>query len=386
MDVRGAGEFVLARLNAAGYAAYFVGGMVRDDMLGLEVFDVDVTTSALPEDVRLVFDRVYDTGISHGTVTVVVEDVAVEVTTFRVDGDYLDSRRPDGVVFTASLDLDLKRRDFTINAMARSIDGKVHDPFGGILDLSDGLIRAVGEARVRFEEDALRILRAIRFVSKLGFDVEEQTIRAMKECAFEVSNLSWERVRKEFVGIILGDSSVKAFGLLFETDVFASLEFFSVLCNFELFSFEQIDSLVCLLALVAVELDDMDRFLGVFPFTRLERKLVRDVVYARECELDPRVIQYRYGIDVARVSHALECFYEQRDGCFSEANLIIDCRKDLAVTTSDILEFSGRSPGDWLGRTFQMLEECVLLGRIPNRRQDIFNFINDRGLVDEKED
>ena len=168
---------------STGYEAYLVGGCVRDMLLGREPEDWDITTSAEPAQVKAVFRRTVDTGIQHGTVTVMMGKEGYEVTTFRIDGDYTDGRHPDSVTFTPDLIEDLKRRDFTINAMAYNRERGLVDAFGGQKDLEHGVIRCVGAARERFTEDALRILRAIRFSAQLGFAVEETTYEAIKDIA-----------------------------------------------------------------------------------------------------------------------------------------------------------------------------------------------------------
>ena len=162
---------VLARLQEAGYEAYVVGGCVRDSLLRRDPQDWDITTSAAPEQVKALFRRTVDTGIQHGTVTVMMDREAFEVTTYRIDGEYEDGRHPREVTFTSNLEEDLKRRDFTINAMAYSDREGLVDLFGGVEDLKNGVIRCVGDPLDRFGEDALRILRAIRFSAQLGYEI-----------------------------------------------------------------------------------------------------------------------------------------------------------------------------------------------------------------------
>ena len=172
---------ILKTLNAAGYEAYVVGGCVRDSILDRVPGDWDITTSALPEQVKELFHRTVDTGIQHGTVTVMMGKEGFEVTTYRVDGEYHDGRHPDAVTFTRSLEEDLKRRDFTINAMAYSAEEGLIDPFGGQKDLARGLVRAVGVPHQRFTEDALRILRLYRFAARFGFEIDPATGQAARE-------------------------------------------------------------------------------------------------------------------------------------------------------------------------------------------------------------
>ena len=210
--------YILQQLNKHGYEAYIVGGCVRDSLLGKQPNDWDITTSAKPEEVKAIFHRTIDTGIQHGTVTVLVDrevlddgsgslashtDYAFEVTTYRVDGVYTDHRRPESVCFTASLEEDLKRRDFTINAMAYNPEQGVIDIFGGQEDLEKGIIRCVGEASERFDEDALRILRAVRFAAQLDFVIEDQTREAMRDQAKFLKDISVERICTELTKMIV---------------------------------------------------------------------------------------------------------------------------------------------------------------------------------------
>ena len=186
---------IIHTLQERGYEAYAVGGCVRDAMLGREPQDWDITTSALPMQVKALFRRTIDTGIQHGTVTVLLDRVGYEVTTYRVDGEYKDGRHPTEVSFTASLAEDLKRRDFTINAMAYNETEGLVDLFCGAEDLKQGVIRCVGAPRERFSEDALRILRAFRFSAQLDFAIEEETLRA----AGELVETLKKSVRSEFI-------------------------------------------------------------------------------------------------------------------------------------------------------------------------------------------
>ena len=195
-------SYIIRKLEENGFEAYAVGGCVRDLMLGREPKDFDITTSAAPSEIKGVFRNTVDTGIAHGTVTVVLRGGAYEVTTYRVDGVYEDARHPKEVTFSKSLEEDLARRDFTINAMAfHPVRGLV-DLYGGEKDLKAGLIRCVGEASERFSEDALRVMRALRFAAQLGFSVEEETWKAVKAHAADLKKISIERVRDEMMKTI----------------------------------------------------------------------------------------------------------------------------------------------------------------------------------------
>lgn len=202
-------EQILRTLNEAGYEAYVVGGCVRDSILNRVPGDWDITTSALPEQVKALFHRTVDTGIQHGTVTVMMGKEGFEVTTYRVDGEYHDGRHPDAVTFTRSLEEDLKRRDFTINAMAYHPGHGLVDLFGGMEDINRKIIRCVGDPVERFTEDALRMLRAVRFSAQLGFTVEENTKAALARMSGNLEHVSAERIQTELVKLLVSDHPEK---------------------------------------------------------------------------------------------------------------------------------------------------------------------------------
>lgn len=197
---------IIQTLQEHGYEAYAVGGCVRDSLLGREPGDWDITTSASPDETKKLFARTVDTGIEHGTVTVLLGKEGFEVTTYRIDGKYEDSRHPTEVIFTRNLREDLLRRDFTINAMAYNDTEGIVDIFGGMDDLKRKIIRCVGNARERFGEDALRIMRGVRFAAKLGFSLEKETKEAMTELAPTLEKISAERIQTELVKLLVSDS------------------------------------------------------------------------------------------------------------------------------------------------------------------------------------
>ena len=219
-------KYILEKLNNAGYEAYAVGGCVRDSILGRTPDDWDITTSAKPEETKALFTRTIDTGIQHGTVTVMQNHVGYEVTTYRIDGEYEDSRHPKEVIFTSDLLEDLKRRDFTINAMAynhledkeenisdlsakeresKEKNGGLVDAFGGIQDIENKMIRCVGNPIHRFEEDALRMMRAVRFSAQLGYEIEEETRNAIQTLSANLANISAERIQVELVKLLISN-------------------------------------------------------------------------------------------------------------------------------------------------------------------------------------
>lgn len=214
---------ILSCLNSAGFEAYFVGGCVRDKLMGKTAHDIDITTNARADDIFRIFSglKVIPTGLKHGTVTVVKEGIPYEITTFRVDGRYSDGRRPDNVRFTSNIKDDLARRDFTMNAIAMNRHGGIVDPFGGSEDIKNRVIRCVGAPEKRFGEDALRIMRAVRFASQLGFGIESKTAEAVHSMGASLSVISRERVRDELDKLICGENCVKI--LLGYSDVITAI-------------------------------------------------------------------------------------------------------------------------------------------------------------------
>lgn len=200
---------ILQTLNSAGHEAYLVGGCVRDLLRGVEPHDWDICTSALPEETEQCFagQRVIETGLKHGTVTVLVGGEPYEITTYRTEGPYSDSRRPDYVRFVPNLEQDLARRDFTMNAIAMDLDGSLRDSFGGAEDIKAGLIRCVGEPDQRFQEDGLRVMRALRFAAVLGYGIEERTARAVHENRAMLDRVAAERINAELCKLLVGQKA-----------------------------------------------------------------------------------------------------------------------------------------------------------------------------------
>ena len=196
-------EYIINTLQRAGYEAYAVGGCVRDTILNREPDDWDITTSAKPMEIKRLFPVTIDTGIQHGTVTVLKNHVGYEVTTYRIDGEYADNRHPKEVIFTANLKEDLLRRDFTINAMAYNHEEGIIDEYGGLDDIRDGIIRCVGNPYDRFSEDALRIMRAVRFSAQLGYRIEEETSKAIIKLSPNLASISAERINTELTKLLL---------------------------------------------------------------------------------------------------------------------------------------------------------------------------------------
>lgn len=210
-------NFIINKFYKNNYEAYMVGGCVRDSILGKEPKDYDITTSSKPDNTILLFNKTIPTGLKHGTVTVLINNTPYEVTTFRTDGDYLDNRRPSSVNFVTDIKEDLSRRDFTVNALAYNEITGLIDYFNGVNDIQNKIIRCVGDPNKRFKEDALRMLRAIRFSCQLSFDIEINTLNAIKKNYLLISNISNERIRDELCKILISPNPSKGLELLKET-------------------------------------------------------------------------------------------------------------------------------------------------------------------------
>lgn len=208
-DIPSGARHILQTLNDTGYEAYLVGGCVRDLLRGMEPHDWDVCTSALPEETEACFagHRIIETGLKHGTITVLEGGEPYEITTYRTEGPYSDSRRPDYVEFVSSLEADLARRDFTMNAIAMGLDGGLRDPFGGVDDIKAGVIRCLGEPGQRFREDGLRVMRALRFGAVFGYEIKEQTARAIHENRHMLQHVAAERINVELCKLLVGDKA-----------------------------------------------------------------------------------------------------------------------------------------------------------------------------------
>ncbi len=217
-------EYILKTLIFNGYEAYIVGGCVRDSLLGKTPEDYDITTSATPDEIISIFEKTVPTGIKHGTVTVIINDASIEVTTFRCDGEYKDSRHPEKIEFVKNLKTDLSRRDFTINAMAYNASTGLIDCFGGLEDLKNGILRTVGNPEKRFGEDALRILRLFRFASTLNFKIEQTTLNAALTLSHCLENISAERIATELQKAIKGEQ-IEIFAELINGKALSFLDF-----------------------------------------------------------------------------------------------------------------------------------------------------------------
>lgn len=443
----GANE-IIHTLQNNGYEAFLVGGSVRDSILGRPIHDYDITTSATPDEMMEVFKdkRIIETGLQHGTITIVIDGEPYEVTTYRIDGNYSDSRRPDKVTFTKSLEEDLKRRDFTINAMAYNDEVGLVDPFNGMEDIEYYKIRCVGRAEDRFSEDALRILRAIRFASQLGFVLEPDTDWNISKMYKNLENISIERINSEFCKIAA--SSDFCVQMVLYHEVFSL--FIPEIKN--MFGFQQnnpyhiydvwnhtvhaieyceSDDLVTRLSVFfhdigkphcyqdsedgirhfkghgRVSADMADKIMKRLRFDNDTREKVVELVYYHDAtfEVGKKYIkrwlnkigedQFRRLLNVRRADIKAQAYIEQESRLQKIDNIEYilekvlqkdECfsLKDLAVNGKDLIEI-GYKPGKEIGNTLNCLLQLVIEGVYPNEKDELLKYVETTNVFNEIE-
>ncbi|SDN86113.1 tRNA nucleotidyltransferase (CCA-adding enzyme) [Paenibacillus sp. yr247] len=420
---RGA-SYVLSQLTKAGYEAYLVGGCVRDAVLGRPIKDFDIATSALPEQVMSCFPRTAPTGLQHGTVTVILPQGTYEVTTFRKEAEYEGFRRPASVEYISDLTEDLKRRDFTMNAMAMDGAGVVLDPFAGQKDLASGVLRCVGTAEERFGEDALRMLRCIRFASTYDLLVEQSTWQALLAQAPLLRHIAMERVRSELQRMVEGPAPARAVRLLMASRLTAHLKKQLPLPFERWLAWDdaldtvsalegQHDRWSLLLMLLEMPADTVRTALQELTFSRADSDAVVAVLALREvvaaqykggaphaASVDPAPLErvwklgaVRSGESAARallrLLRVLPQNLQQRGelACFLQAvapELVrhgdewlskVPCfsLKELAISGKDLAEELSLKPGPRMGTLLQQLLERTALGEIPNERESLLH-------------
>lgn len=380
---------VIDKLNQAGYEAYFVGGSVRDCILNLPIHDVDIATSAFPAEVKEVFEKTIDVGIEHGTVLVLYQDESYEITTFRTESTYQDYRRPDHVDFVRSLEEDLKRRDFTINALALNAQGQIIDLFHGLEDLQNKRLKAVGIAAERFQEDALRMMRGLRFVSQLGFDLEEQTQAAITTHAPLLSKISVERICIEFEKLLLGQNAQQAFQLFITTDCFKycpqladKQHFLQQMSELLRFPIQDLSVAWCLLIdQLEIAIKHQKAFLKEW---KLSNQRIHEVLLLREAleiiKQRPLDVLDYYQLNETCLTQLfyIAPFYDlalSKESLLNQYRLlVIHSLKDLAINGNDLMQALNRRGGLWLKETLAQCERAVLLKEVANEREALLNY------------
>lgn len=365
---------ILKIFNKNGYEAYFVGGCVRDYLIGEEFSDIDITTNALPEEVKKIFRKSIDTGIQHGTVTILVNGEGYEVTTFRTEDEYINHRSPEKVEFVSNLREDLDRRDFTINAMALDSNGILFDYHNGEKDLSSGVIRTVNNPNDRFYEDALRMLRAFRFSSKLGFEIEKDTLEAIKKNAELINFVSIERIVNEFKKLLSGKGNLRSLELLLDSKLntyIPFLEEIEIIQDFSKYSFCQ--SLYILSKINDVSLDT----LKTLKLSNKEIKLIKEYDKIKEDFINNvplELILYKHNFE--GVVFVAEYFSYNNRNNIESCKLTINSFDEVDITSQEIISTIGEKPGPWIKSVVSGLEHEILLNRLDNNRKDILDFLS----------
>ena len=364
---------ILEKFNEAGYEAYFVGGCVRDYLLNDDFSDIDITTNALPDEVKKIFRKSIDTGIQHGTVTILINGDSFEVTTFRTEDDYIDHRTPEKVEFVSDLKEDLDRRDFTINAMALDCKGKLYDYHCGEIDLRNKIIKTVNNPNGRFFEDALRMLRAFRFSSKLGFEIEENTLKAIKNNAELIKFVSIERIVNEFRKLLTGKGNKRSLELLLDSKLNNYIPFLdeiSKIIDFSNYTFCQ--SLYILSKINDISFEKLKEL-------KLSNKEIKQVKIYEKINKDfisnipLEIILYNYDIEDVTFIASYSKYYDMED--IEKIKLPIESFNDIAITSMEIISIIDKPAGPWIKEIIKKLEEDILLSKIDNRRKDILDFL-----------
>lgn len=407
---------ILDTLAEKGYEAYAVGGCIRDSILKRNPDDWDITTNALPEEVKELFKRTVDTGIKHGTVTVMMDKVGYEVTTYRIDGEYEDGRHPKSVEFSADLVEDLKRRDFTINAMAYNEKDGLRDEFGGIGDIRKGMIRCVGSPEERFNEDALRMMRAIRFSAQLGFGVHRETMEAIKKLAPNIKKVSMERVQVELIKTLLSDRPETV-------ELFAECKILEQILPHLDRVIKSPKKTIVMKMLKNAEKTPIMRYAALLYYagdeaayetlralkldnytTDTVTKLIRqEAVPIKVNEIDVRQAMHDLGVDFIPMLRDFKRniykskeevmfipmgkYLTQIETVYKMYNQIVergDCvsLKDLAVNGKDLIEM-GMKPGEEIGEMLNLLLRVVIEKPIENDKQVLLALVEGK-LADEK--
>ncbi|EMA6341943.1 CCA tRNA nucleotidyltransferase [Bacillus cytotoxicus] len=388
---------IIETLKQHGHEAYFVGGSVRDFIIDRPIGDIDIATSALPEEVMKLFPKHVPVGLEHGTVIVLQDGVPYEVTTFRTESDYEDFRRPSSVQFVRSLEEDLKRRDFTMNAIAMSEDGEIIDLFGGQDAIQKREIVTVGNAAERFQEDALRMMRGIRFVSTLGFSLEEKTECAIERYGHLLEHIAIERITVEFEKLLTGPYCVKGLQKLVETKLFMHLPYLQMseekilkATEYNWGPFEtEIEAWAFFLYCIGEEHPSV--FLRQWKFSNKKIKEIVAVllaIRARKTKEWDAVFLYQTGVQIALMAERVYqvMIEEYNMSVVGEVQRLFDSlpiqkRQEMNVSGNDLLSWTDKTPGPWVAEVLQKIEEEILQKRLENEKEAIRGWIEECNLL-----
>ena len=382
---------VLQLIEKAGFEAYFVGGSVRDHILGRKISDVDIATSALPDELKEIFPKTTDVGIEHGTILVHYMGGHYEITTFRSEGNYSDFRRPDKVSFIRSLKEDLQRRDFTMNAMAMDKDGNIIDPFAGKEAIDNKEIATVGHPDERFGEDALRMLRAVRFQSQLSFSIEKRTLESLAARSHLLQNIAVERKTVEFEKLLMGAGRRKAVHLLADSGMIDYLpglkdhhdevkRFSTILTE----DFQLTESWVLLVYELGLKDKEIDVFLREWklPVNKIKRinKIHSLLLHRLESDWSLELV-YKAGLEDAISAEIVYSSLQNISVSSDEIRklhdqLPIKHRKELNVTGNDVMAWMDKPPGPWLRQILEEIERSVIYDVVPNEKEKIKKWLS----------
>lgn len=379
---------VLEKLESSGFEAYFVGGSVRDYLLDKPIHDIDIATSATPDEVKQIFTKTVDIGIEHGTVLVIYRNDSYEITTFRTEAEYQDYRRPKEVAFIRNLHCDLQRRDFTMNAIAMDRKGNLIDPFQGQKSIADKMIRTVGRADERFQEDALRMMRAVRFVSQLSFQVETETLNSLSNKVSLLENIAVERKQAEFEKLLSGVNRKQALSLLINTGIYNYLPGLKDkkknLENFLAYDILRLTSRE-MWALLVYSLDhegkNIELFLRDWRMPLREIRIIQQILYYLDKRMKHEWTTYELYSATKEIARSAEMIYLVLKGIkeLDSINLLqqtyddlpIKDRTEMSVTGQDLMQWYSQSGGPWLKDIILKIENAILTGEINNSKQGI---------------
>ncbi|MCB5238710.1 CCA tRNA nucleotidyltransferase [Niallia circulans] len=379
---------IIKKIEEAGYEAYFVGGAVRDHLLNIQINDIDIASSATPEEIKAIFPHTIDVGIAHGTVMVIWNQDTYEITTFRTESTYLDYRRPEQVFFVRELKEDLKRRDFTINAMAMDKNGQIIDYFNGEDALKKKEIKTVGNPNERFQEDALRMMRGIRFVSTLGFQVEKETLKGIVDNQQLLSKIAVERITAEFEKLLQGRWCSDALEIMIETKLYRFLPMLesaekaiSQLAKLHLTKLELPEKWAVLLLCMGVkDKQQIELFLRAWKLSVKQIKTVQKIIYwILQREQMPTWSRQALYFATLSIAGSAEKIYqllwnqEIRSDISSieeqYRKLPIKSKEELAISGNDLLRWTEKRPGPWIKDVLSLVESKVVEQKLPNDKQ-----------------
>jgi tRNA nucleotidyltransferase (CCA-adding enzyme) len=389
---------ILTAIEEAGFEAYFVGGAVRDYLAQRTINDVDIATSATPYEVKGIFPKTVDVGIEHGTILVLYKGESYEVTTFRIESGYSDFRRPDSVHFVRSLTDDLQRRDFTINAIAMDKAGTIIDPFFGRQAIMEKKISTVGNPDERFHEDGLRMMRAIRFVSQLGFTLDNRTFLSLLKNAHLLTHIAIERIFAEFEKLLGGTFRKRAIHLLLDSGLYTYMPHLNQkerqLRRLPDYQIEQLNSMVELWSIIVLilEVEQGDPFFKSWKMPTRQIKEIQKVTHLVKQSSDflsnPLLLLesgYEVTIQAAKVRAVLENRNLNEEVNLAEnayQSLLISTAGDLSITGADLLIWSeDKKPGPWIKETLNSALKAVLEGKIENEKATIKEWLKQCNLI-----